>query len=150
MKRIMMLAVITLMFIPGCFLVDDEVAETDNILPYLQLPEPCPDVRFIGKWMYYDHWEDDDGIEETTEYMEYKFENTNRVWYSYSYEQYLISTGWTMHDYSNFYQWKIEGAKLYKKLWDNQFDNWDNGIGFEFITSNRLEVDGKEFEKQEF
>lgn len=106
------------------------------------LPAKLQDQRFNGSFSYYYHWEDVNGIEETTVYHSYTFDGTIKSHEYYSYESYDKYTGWSYSgDYPGdhfFFTHEIStNGSIYKeKSWDYG-DEWNDVYEYSFSNDGQ-------------
>ncbi len=72
----------------------------------------APDSRFIGSWSYYARTLESDGISEKTVYQSFDFDDSDEVYYYYSYKTYTPSTGWTMFDGADYHEWTVNNTTI--------------------------------------
>lgn len=115
------------------------ISSCDSSIPvFEQQPETISDQRFNGTFTYFHQWEDSWGIEEEYEYTSLRFDGTNKCSYYTKYYSYYNSIGWLYSgDYiGDNYSWNFEieiQNGLYRiKLWDNEYDDWNDWETYTF------------------
>ena len=138
MKRIILISIILL----SCEL--DTI--TDNLTPTI-IPTQLEDSRFYGKFTYYFHWQNSDGIEEKTEYTTFTFNGTTKVIFYTKYSSYSYYSGWSYSgDYNrDYYIWnyecKILNDTISFRLFNNSYSEWSDPFNFEFEGNDLILYD---------
>lgn len=100
---------------------------------------------FIGEWVYFDYWIDDNQIEECSDYRTWTFDHSNICAYYKSYSRYSNTTGWHRYSISEEYYWKLEGDRIALQDTTNICGGWES---YDFYyQGNTLVIDGITFIK---
>ncbi len=104
-----------------------------------QIATPLEDSRFNGNFHHYEHWEDENGIEESTRSIFWRFNGTNKAHRRTRAKAYFLGDGWTFLDYEYDYEIETKDNMYFRsKLWDNSYDTWSEWIQYEFLEDGSL------------
>lgn len=103
--------------------------------------KPVEDSRFNGTFFNYYHWEDSDGIEETTRSYMWVFDGTTKASQFVNLKSYRIGNGWTIIRDNFDMEIETKDNRYFRsRLWDNSFDDWSDWQEYEFLEDGTLRL----------
>lgn len=107
--------------------------------------KPNPDPSLKGQWIGSTHGEYLTSISEFKyyNYYSYTFGDDNLIWYYSTRSKYGVK----LMKYTFTYEYKIENNKYYKKLYDNEYDTWEE-FTIEKISDTVIKINEIELTKR--